>query len=154
MGLPRGVSIKAIRVGTLWHHQVCWWVTLILEPPCFSMDPVSWLLADLCPGSLPFGPKKMNSKFLVPFWIKYFFSRMHATLQPALSVSWLVGWSVGRSVTLSFFASFWSLRVVWNYFESFFVVFGHFWLLLVIFGHFWSFSSLCSFTSFVSFLGI
>ena len=26
------------------------------------------------------------------------FSRVHATLQSALSVGWLVGWSVGRSV--------------------------------------------------------
>ena len=38
------------------------------------------------------------------------FSRVHATLQPALSisrlVSWWVGWSVGWSVTLYFFYDF------------------------------------------------
>ena len=34
------------------------------------------------------------------------FSRVHATLQPALSVSRLVGWLVGRSVTLYFFYDF------------------------------------------------
>ena len=33
----------------------------------------------------------------------YFFSRVHATLQPALSVGRSVDWSVGRSVTLYFF---------------------------------------------------
>ena len=34
------------------------------------------------------------------------FSRMHATLQPALSVGRFVGWLVGRSVTLYFFYDF------------------------------------------------
>ena len=38
--------------------------------------------------------------------IVIFFSRVHATLQPALSVGRSVGWLVGRSVTLYFFLWF------------------------------------------------
>jgi len=37
------------------------------------------------------------------------FSRVHAPLQPALSVGWSVGWLVGRSVTFYFFLRFYSL---------------------------------------------
>ena len=37
------------------------------------------------------------------------FSRVHATLQPALFIGRLVGWSVGWSVTLYFFYDFISL---------------------------------------------
>ena len=37
---------------------------------------------------------------------RWFFSRVRATLQVAMSVCRLVGWSVGRSVGLSHFAFF------------------------------------------------
>ena len=41
--------------------------------------------------------------YCIPVVVVFLFSRVHATLQPALSVGRLVGWSVGRSVTLYFF---------------------------------------------------
>ena len=77
-----------------------------------------------------------------------FFSRVHATLQPALSVRPSVRRSVGPSVrrsvrnTLLFGVVFDHLGSSGVIFSHFFVVFGHFWLVLVIFGHFWSFYTL------------
>ena len=46
----------------------------------------------------------------------FLFSRVHATLQPTLSVCRSVGRSVGPSVTLCFFSSFY---VILGYFTSF-----------------------------------
>ena len=100
-----------------------------------------------------FNLKSFDSNMLYSLPCIFFFFIVADTLS--------VGRSVGRSETLSFLCRFWSFWVVWSYYESFFccfwsflVAFSHFWWLLIIFGHFWSIMSLCSFKSFVSFLGI
>ena len=64
-----------------------------------------------------------------------FFSRVHATLQSALSV----GPSVGRSVTLSFFSAFYIILGHLSYFKLFKVILNQFTFSLLVF---WSFNLL------------
>ena len=71
------------------------------SPPLLLLDAASSYFSDLFPYSFSLLPPHLI--------FSYLFSRVHPTLQSALSIGRSVGWLVGWSVTLYFFYDFISL---------------------------------------------